>query len=63
MFGISVFLGVLQLPLQTSKYFKHFQRQHYANKAELEKPLKSFPLEDWLYLMVLCQLPSMTILL
>lgn len=62
MFGISVFLGVLQLPLRTSKYFKPFQRQHYANEAELEKPLKSSPLEDWLYLMVLCQLPSMPIL-
>lgn len=61
-FGISVFLGVLQLPERTSKYFKPFQRQHYANEAELEKPLKSFPLGDWRYLMVLCQLPSMTIL-
>lgn len=61
-FGISVFLGVLQLPERTSKYLKPFQRQHYANEAELEKPLKSFPLGDWRYLMVLCQLPSMTIL-
>lgn len=61
-FGIPVFLGVLQLPERTSKYFKPFQRQHYANEAELEKPLKSFPLGDWWYLMVLCQFPSMTIL-
>lgn len=62
LFGFSAFLGVLQLPLRTSKYFKPFQRQRYANEAELEKPLKSFPLEHWLYVMVLCQLPSMTVL-
>lgn len=59
---VEYFYGVLQLPERTSKYFKPFQRQHYANEAELEKPLKSFPLGDWRYLMVLCQLPSMTIL-
>ena len=35
-----VFLGVLQLPEQMSKYFKPFQRQRYANKAEPQKPLK-----------------------
>lgn len=51
-----------QLPLRTSKYFKPLQRQHYANEAELEKPLKCSPPEDRLHLMVLCQLPSMTIL-
>lgn len=43
MFGIPVFLGALQLPLRTSKYFKPSQRQHYANEAELEKPLKCSP--------------------
>lgn len=44
------------------KILQTFQRQHYANQAEREKPLKSFPVGDWRYLMVLRQLPSMTIL-
>lgn len=49
---------VYELTESISNFFKPSQRQ----QDWACKPVKSFPIGNWWYLMVLCQLPSMTLL-